>query len=187
MYKFDGIKMPMRPLIILLLFNFTFLTESAFSQSDSICSMNQKVIQTVEKYGPTISSSYEKAVCTELVIGILKHLINLSSIDKSRIRIITSKDVYKLMEEGSPIPKGVYYALSENGKGIPIDDICEVLPGDFVQFWYPDSWGHCGIVHSLDPDNKIMKLYSSFPSTSGYGIQEFEIPEYCYFVRLKGD
>jgi hypothetical protein len=90
------------------------------------------------------------------------------------------------MAKGSPVPKGVYYALSESGKGIPIDDICEVIPGDFVQFWYPDSWGHCGIVHSLDYENKTMKLYSSFPSTSGYGIQDFEIPEYCYFVRLKG-
>lgn len=158
---------------------------NGLSQIDSCKTMNQKVIETVEKYGPKISPTYNTAVCTELVIGILKHLIDLNSVDKSRIRIIIKEDVYQLMSDGSPKPKGVYYALCENGKGIPIDDICDVIPGDFVQFWYPDSWGHCGIVHSLDLENNIMKLYSSFPSTSGYGIQEFEIPEYCYFVRLK--
>lgn len=147
--------------------------------------MNQKVINATEKFGPLISPTYETAVCTELVIGVLEKLIELDSTDKSRIRIIITEDVYELMEKNSPLPKGVYYALTANNKGIPIDTITEVLPGDFVQFWYPHSWGHCGILHSISLENKTMKLYSSFPSTSGYGIQEFEIPDYCYFVRLK--
>lgn len=57
--------------------------------------------------------------------------------------------------------------------------------GEFVKFWYYRSWGHCGIVHSIDLENKVMNLYSSFPSTDGYGVQSFDMPDYCYFVRLK--
>lgn len=163
-----------------------FLSNKLKSQVDSFTYVNQKVIETVEKFGPIISPTYETAVCTELVIEILDHLVELDSIDRSKIRIIIVEDVYALIENGSPLPKGVYHALTSNGKGIPIDDFKDVLPGDFVQFWYPHSWGHCGILHSIDLEKKMMKLYSSFPSTSGYGIQEFEIPDYCYFVRLIG-
>lgn len=60
----------------------------------------------------------------------------------------------------------------------------QVLPGDFVQFW-TTTWGHCGIVKEIDVKNKTMSLYSSFPSTNGYGIQRFPIPDHSYFVRLK--
>lgn len=170
--------------ITILFVSLFFISNNLKSQVDSCLGMNQKVIETVEEFGPTISPTYEAAVCTELVIGILDHLIELDSTDKSKIRIIIAEDVYTLIESGSPLPKGVYHALTYSGKGIPIDDLKKVLPGDFVQFWYPHSWGHCGILHSIDLENKTMKLYSSFPSTSGYGIQEFEIPDYCYFVRL---
>lgn len=163
-----------------------FLSNKLKSQVDSFTYVNQKVIETVEKFGPLISPTYETAVCTEMVIGILEHLVELDSIDKSRIRIIIVDDVYELMKNESPLPKGVYHALISANKGIPIDDFKQVLPGDFVQFWYPYSWGHCGILHSIDLEHKTMKLYSSFPSTLGYGIQEFEIPDYCYFVRLIG-
>lgn len=180
------VKKSMKSTIIILVHSILLIiSHNLLGQVDSIENMNHRVIETVEKFGPSISPTYETAVCTELVIGVLDHLVELDSVDRSRIRIIIDEDVYKLKDENSPKPKGVYYALTSNGKGIPIDDIRDVLPGDFVQFWYPYSWGHCGILHSIDLENKTMKLYSSFPSTSGYGIQEFEIPDYCYFVRLK--
>jgi len=147
-------------------------------------SINAKVINCVVKNGPKISPTYEKAVCTELVIGILKNFIKLTEEDKKRIRIITNDNIYQLRLTNSPIPKGVYYALTENGKGIPINKLEDVQPGDFVQFWAV-TWGHCGIVKSVDIANKTMELYSSFPSTGGYGIQTFDIPSECYFVRLK--
>jgi len=147
--------------------------------------MNKKVIETVEKFGPSISPSYYEAVCTELVIGVLEHLYPVSEEDKSRIRIIITENVYDLINSNSSIPKGVYYALTENKMGIAIDTLSETLPGDLVQFWYPNSWGHCGILHSINLSNKTMKLYSSFPTTEGFGIQEFDIPAYCFFVRLK--
>jgi hypothetical protein len=66
-----------------------------------------------------------------------------------------------------------------------VDNLSDVISGDFVQFWYPDSWGHCGIVHSTDLKNDTIKLYSLFPSTNGYGIQEFDIPTYCFFCTVK--
>lgn len=114
----------------------------------------------------------------------LEKFYPLTKTDKSRIRIITSKDIRELMNQDSPIPKGIYYALTSKGIGIPIDSIQHVQAGDFVQFW-TDTWGHCGIVKTVDTSSKTMELYSSFPSTNGYGIQQFAISDYCYFVRLK--
>lgn len=168
-----------------LLFLFILLSTTLnYAQEISLPQKNKDVIESVVKFGPTISSTYEKAVCTELVIQILEKFTLLSKTDKSRIRIITNQDIYSLLKQNSPIPKGVYYALTAKGIGQPIDELSNVLPGDFVQFW-TGTWGHCGIVKSVDLESKIMELYSSFPSTSGYGIQTFDVPEYCYFVRLK--
>lgn len=169
----------------ILLFLFILLsTSNNYAQEISLPQKNKDVIESVVKFGPTISSTYEKAVCTELVIQILEKLTPLSKTDKSRIRIITNQDIYSLLKQNSPIPKGVYYALTSKGIGQPIDTLSNVLPGDFVQFW-TGTWGHCGIVKSVNSTNKTMELYSSFPSTNGYGVQTFDIPNYCYFVRLK--
>lgn len=89
-----------------------------------------------------------------------------------------------MLKINSKIPKGVYFALIEKGIGIPIDNKEEVCEGDFVQFW-TETWGHCGIVKSINQNNNEMELYSSFPSTNGYGIQKISIPKYSFFVRLK--
>jgi len=145
---------------------------------------NTQIINSVIKYGPAISSTYKKAVCTELVIQIIEKFQPLTKTDKSRIRIITNEDIQNLLKENSPVPKGVYYALTAKGTGTGIDNVEDVLPGDFVQFW-TETWGHCGIVKSIDTQNMTMELYSSFPSTQGYGIQKFRIPGYCFFVRIK--
>lgn len=161
-----------------------FLSSGLKSQENITPTTNEMVIETVIKHGPSISPTYQKAVCTELVIKVLEHFCTLTTTDKSRIRIIVKEDIYQLIKVNSPLPKGVYYALTEKKIGLPIDDFNQVIAGDFVQFWYPNSWGHCGIVHSIDVANKTMKLYSSFPSTDGYGIQPFDIPDYCFFVRL---
>lgn len=166
-----------------------FLCFSLSFAQDSLPARNRQIIDTVLRYGPSISPTYAEAVCTEFVIGVLGHFIPLDAVDTVNIRIDQPReslnDVYEQIENGSPYPKGVYYALTHNGKGIAIDDKTQVLPGDFVQFWHPRSWGHCGIVEHIDLANNRMFLYSSFPSTDGYGIQEFEIPDYCFFVRLK--
>jgi len=155
------------------------------SQNDSLPPRNRQVLEVAQQYGPQIAPSYGKAVCTELVIGILGHFFTLTPDDKKRIRIIVKEDVHKLIREGSALPKGVYHALTANGRGIAVERREDVLPGDFVQFWYPGSWGHCGIVKSMDLSAGRMELYSSFPSTDGYGVQQFEIPAYSWFVRLR--
>ena len=174
----------------IIFFCLLFSLHGLAQTSDSILPVrNQQVIDTVLKYGRTISPTYEDAVCTELVIGVLSHFFELTKEDKMNVRIDQPResldDVYIAMENGSPEPKGVYNALLANGRGEPIDDWTKVLPGDFVQFWYKDSWGHCGIVSSIDLENRKMYLHSSFPTTGGYGIQPFKIPDYCFFVRLK--
>ncbi len=160
---------------------FSFLGQA---QQSVIPPKNKAIVDSIIKYGPTISPTYEKAVCTEMVIQLLEKFQPLTKTDKTRLRIITNKDVYSLLKQNSPIPKGVYYALTAKGIGKPIDDVKSVLPGDFVQFW-TETWGHCGIVKEINPETKKMVLYSSFPSTNGYGIQTFTIPNYCYFVRLQ--
>src|SRR3989338_713622 len=157
--------------------------------SDSIPPRNKQIIDTVLLYGKAISPTYQEAVCTEFVIGVLKHFITLSKEDVVNININQPRksieDVYAKMENGSPYPKGVVHALTSNGKGEAITNLADVKHGDFVQFWYYRSWGHCGIVEHIDLEHKVLYLYSSFPSTDGYGIQPFDMPEYCYFVRLK--
>lgn len=153
-------------------------------KENAVSGRNTQVVDTVIEYGPSISSTYKKAVCTELVIQILEKFHSLTKTDKRRIRIIINDNIQTLLKNNSPLPKGVCYALTMNGKGIPIEKIEEVLPGDFVQFW-TDSWGHCGIVKDIDISDMTMELYSSFPSTDGYGVQKFKIPAYCFFVRMK--
>ena len=160
------------------------LSLSGFAQESTIPLKNKAVLDSITRYGPTISPTYEKAVCTEMVIQLLEKFYPLTKADKSRIRIITNDDVYALLKRNSSVPKGVYYALTARGIGKPIDNLNNVLPGDFVQFW-TGTWGHCGIVKQVSPASKTMVLYSSFPSTNGYGIQTFDIPNYCYFVRLQ--
>ena len=145
---------------------------------------NKLIVDNVKKYGPEISSTYEKAVCTELLIKILEKTQVLNKTDKKRIRIITNQNIQELLKQDSNIPKGVYFALIEKGIGNPIDNKEEILEGDLVQFW-TETWGHCGIVKSINLDKNEMELYSSFPSTNGYGIQKFNIPKYSFFVRLK--
>lgn len=163
------------------------LVFASFADAQST-ELNQRVIDTAVYYGRTISPTYQSAVCTEYVIGVLSHFIHLDSIDTVNIRIDQPRnsidDVYAQIANGSPEPKGVYHALTSKGLGIPIDDWKQVEKGDFVQFWYDHSWGHCGIVESIDVENKTMMLHSSYPSTDGYGIQEFELPSYAWFVRL---
>lgn len=177
--------MAMKKLLFVSALCFAFLLSSfRISEQDAIPAKNKKILTYVEQNGPKISPTYETAVCTELVIGVLKNFTQLTNIEKKRIRIISDKNVYALRAEGSSIPKGIYYALTESNKGIAIDKLENVKPGDFVQFWNL-TWGHCGIVKSIDIDSQTMELYSSFPSTNGYGIQTFSIPAECYFVRLK--
>ena len=151
---------------------------------DSLPGKNQQVLNYVVRNGAKISPTYQGSVCTELLIGVLKNFTLLSKEEKNRIRIITEENVHQLRLTHSPVPKGVYYALTESRKGTAIDRLEDVRPGDFVQFWYW-SWGHCGIVKSIDRVNGTMDLYSSYPTTNGYGIQTFNIPHECYFVRLK--
>ncbi len=153
-------------------------------KQDSLPSKNKQILEYVIKHGREISPTYQSSVCTELVIGVLKHFTVLSKEEKNRIRIITDSNVHQLRLNNSPIPQGVCYALTESKKGSGIKQLQDVRPGDFVQFWYW-SWGHCGIVKSIHVDNQTMELYSSYPTTNGYGIQTFNIPSECYFVRLK--
>jgi len=153
------------------------------TKPNGIPQRNILVINAVKKYGPEISSTYQKAVCTELVIKIIEKFHNLEDVDKKRIRIITNENIQDLLKANSPIPKGVHYALIEKNIEFAIKQE-DVLEGDFVQFW-TETWGHCGIVKSINLEKKEMELYSSFPSTNGYGIQKFDIPKHSFFVRLK--
>ncbi|MFC6267574.1 hypothetical protein [Frigoriflavimonas asaccharolytica] len=66
---------------------------------------NISIIEAAKKYGPEVSSTYKKAVCTEFLIQILEKSENLTSLDKSRIRIITNDDIQDLLKNKSMIQK----------------------------------------------------------------------------------
>ena len=151
--------------------------------NDSIAPKNKKIIAYTATHGASIAPAYNTAVCTEFIIGVLQHFTTLTRQDKKRIRIITNENINDLLQQNSDVPKGVYYALLSSGKGKPVTSLSKIMPGDFVQFWEP-GWGHCGIVHSINIQDNTMQLYSSNPSTNGYGIQTFNIPVNCWFVRL---
>ncbi len=147
-------------------------------------SLNEKIVDYVTLHGKKISPTYEHAVCTELVIKVLEHFTPLTKEDKNRIRIIVDENIHVLRVQKREEPKGVFYALTSANKGEAINTLEQVVAGDFVQFWYT-GWGHCGIVKEIDMKRNVMTLFSSFPATEGFGVQEFVIPTECYFVRLK--
>ncbi|AEA44792.1 hypothetical protein [Fluviicola taffensis] len=92
-----------------------------------IPSVNQQVLDTAIRYGKNISPTYESAVCTEFIIGVLGHFMELTSEDTINIRIdqprANLKEVYQQIENGSPYPKGVVHALVSKGKGTEITDV----------------------------------------------------------------
>jgi hypothetical protein len=103
-------------------------------QSIAIPAKNKQIITFVEKHGKEISPTYFPNVCTEFVIGVLSNFITLTKKDRIRIRIITTEDIFTLRKQKSPIVSGVCFALVSSGKGVAIDSISQVMPGDFVQF-----------------------------------------------------
>jgi len=84
------------------------------------------------------------------------------------------------------LSKGVVQWIVDYKRGEEIDIKHGGVPaeGDFVQFWKVNGFGHCGILKSVDFKNEKIVLYSSFPSTHGYGTQEFELSPFTYFGRL---
>ena len=129
-------------LIACLIGSFFCMSQEQHLNSDSLLKLpvrNQQVLDTAVKYGRTIAPSYESPVCTEFVIGVLGHFMELTSEDTVNIRIDQPREnlkkVYRQIENGSPYPTGVVHALVSKGKGIEILERNAVLPGDFVQFW----------------------------------------------------
>lgn len=165
-----------------------FFTNDLPMDTTGIPSKNRALLRYAELNGKKISPTYKTAVCTEYMIGILNNFCILNNDHKKRIRIITDKDIDELLAKNSPIPKGVYYALTSSGLGYPIDTITKVKAGDLVQFWdhyNGKTFGHCGIVRAIDTKKGLISMYSSSPRTDGHGKQIYVLSEYMYFVRLK--
>lgn len=148
---------------------------------------NKTIIDFIETEGKKLAPNYRDVVCTEFVIAILNNLGNLTSAEMNDIRIITSDDLKDLISTGSPEIRGIQTALAKTNKGVRIDNVDKVRPGDFVQFWNiynGNAYGHCGVVFEMEP-GETMTLYSSHPLTDGYGKQVFLWPDKLFFVRLK--
>lgn len=155
--------------------------------STGLAEKNKAILRYAQKNGPTISPTYETAVCTEYLIRILNNFSKLNRDQKNKISIITNRDIEVLLKENSPIPQGVCYALTSSGLGTAVSRE-QVLAGDFVQFW--NTWkgkttGHCGIVRAVDHKKGLISLYSSSPKTDGHGKQIYVMPDYIFFARLK--
>ncbi|MFQ3576013.1 MAG: hypothetical protein SNJ77_06210 [Cytophagales bacterium] len=181
-----------------ILFNYLPKNKKAFAykllvnpeinvDSSQLKPINKKVLKTAHLQGKKISPTYQSAVCTEYVIGVLSKLTAIDQKTKQKIRIITNNDLDSLFNHDAPVLKGVVKALVDCGIGEEVD-INEAKPGDFVQFWdnsYGFLFGHCGILRGFDGSKTLMSLYSSAPSTNGHGIQTYIVTKKTYFVRLK--
>lgn len=181
--------------IILIAFVFWFNTQPVWPVSKELSSeelealplTNKDVLNFIHQEGPSLAPTYESVVCTEFVIKVIDEFSPLTKIEKNDIRILTDSELDILVEADSPVIKGVQTALIKSKKGLEIKNAESVLPGDFVQFWnvfQGKAHGHCGVVLDIEPD-KTLTLYSSHPSTNGYGTQKYLWPEKVYFVRLK--
>lgn len=169
------------------LFNYA-ITNRMEVDSINIPIKNKKILLFAARYGKQISPTYKKAVCTEYVIKVIEQFSKLSQDQKQKINIVTNQDLQTLLDQDSPITKGVYYSLVSSGIGVPIDNIEEVKAGDFVQFWNNLNGkvqGHCGIVRAVNIKKGLLSIYSSSPKTNGHGIQLYILPKYTYFTRLK--
>ena len=71
------------------------------------------------------------------------------------------------------IAKGAGGVVEKRKTGYAIN-IENAKAGDLVQIWYPGLYGHCGIVKYIDKKHKKIVMYSSFPSTGGFGVQWFD-------------
>ena len=148
--------------------------------------MNIQIIDFIEAHGQKLSPNYDESICTEFVIQVIDQFSTLSQKEKNIIRIITNKKLDSLILTYSPMIKGVQTALIKGKKGMEIDKIEKVKPGDFVQFWNlykGKEYGHSGIVLEIKPIENIT-IYSSHPVTNGYGKQMFLWPDKIYFARL---
>ena len=154
---------------------------------DKLPLKNKRIVELIEINGKVIAPTYKDAACTEFVIRVIDNFDPLTRGEKNDIRIITNKALDSLIINESPIIRGVQTALLNNDKGIRIDKIEDVKPGDFVQFWnmyQGKEYGHCGVVFDINP-NKTITLYSSHPLTGGYGKQAYLWPDKLFAVRLK--
>jgi len=148
---------------------------------------NKRIIHFVEEQGKKLAPSYDKVVCTEYVIHVLENFDDLSESDKCKIRIITQGDLEQLVKADSDLIKGVSFYFTTSGKGRSINDINDAKSGDFIQFWNTrlgKATGHCGIIRAIDTDAGLISLYSSSPSTDGYGKQLYIIPDKYYIARI---
>jgi hypothetical protein len=158
----------------------------AIDSARELPGINRQIIDFIETHGNKIAPTYDTAVCTEFVIQIIDHFKSLTKEERKLIRIITDEDLSTLIQTNSPVIKGVQTSLLHAKKGTIIENTDEVRPGDFVQFWNiynASAYGHCGVVLSLEPNEKIT-VYSSHPLTNGYGKQTFMWPDKLFFVRL---
>ena len=154
---------------------------------DNLPLKNKRIVELIETNGKEIAPTYQDVACTEFVIKVIDNFAPLTRGEKNDIRIITNNKLDSLINNESPIIRGVQTALLNGDKGIRIDKIEDLKPGDFVQFWnlYQDKeYGHCGVVFDINPKTTIT-LYSSHPLTDGYGKQAYLWPDKLYAVRLK--
>jgi len=167
------------------------LTKDIPIDTTNLPRQNKQILNFIEQQGKRLAPSYDKVVCTEYVINVLENFDEkLSPSDKSKIRIITQGDLKQLVSCEDSIIKGVSFYLSSSGKGIPITDLNDAKSGDFIQFWnirLGKATGHCGIIRGIDTDMGLISLYSSSPSTDGFGKQIYVLPEKYFIARLQGE
>jgi hypothetical protein len=96
---------------------------------------NQRIVNYIEANGTSLAPDYNKVVCTEFVIQVLQQFSALTKDERTQIRIITDDKLIDLVDRDADVIKGVQQAIVGHAKGIAINSMNDVKPGDFVQFW----------------------------------------------------
>ncbi len=90
------------------------------------------------------------------------------------------EDLSTLVEENDPRTTGIRKALISIGNGVIILP-SEVLPGDFIQYWYKNNdsiWlGHSAILENVEQSDSSVqcRLYGSHRSLGGVGVSQYKV------------
>jgi hypothetical protein len=144
--------------------------------------------------------------CTTFISALADTLLSRRSVEYTpqmrRAVLIGHTDLNRdVIREGpdtlDPRYAGIVHMLEQYGQGRRIEDLSEVGPGDFIQYWIRRSngtwFGHASVIETVryDPGDGHYKarIFGAHKSTNGIAVSKFELllsakNRYVYIGRL---
>lgn len=179
--------MKYRSLILLAFFSIAFaavpVLETAHELSDGVFKS--------WKYG-SYSENKRQLDCTTYISALADTLLSRKGIEYTqemrRDLLIAHADLNRNVVKEGPDPAdpryaGVVYMLEKYGLGSRIENMSEVRPGDFIQYWIRSSsgswFGHASLIESVryDPEDGHYKakIFGAHKSMNGIAVSRFEL------------